>query len=195
MIQIGDAIISLDIFEKRFCCDLAYCKGVCCVEGDSGAPLSEGEAKRIENNYEKIKPYMKSDGIETVRQLGFSVIDAEGDEVTPLIGGRECVYAIEENGNCRCAIEKSWMRGESDFRKPISCHLYPVRITKYRHYEAVNYNEWSICACARSKGETEGIPLYVFLKEALIARYGEEWYEQLCYAAREIETGRIKFKK
>lgn len=193
MIQIGDTIISLDIFEKKFCCDLAACKGICCVEGDSGAPLEAGEAEEIRENYEKIKPYMKPEGVATVEEQGFSVIDIEGDLVTPLIGGRECAYIIEENGCSWCAIEKAWSRGESSFRKPISCHMYPIRVKQYQNYEAMNYDQWTICACARLKGEQEGIPVYVFLKDALIRKYGEEWYEQLCYAAREIETGKIKF--
>jgi len=195
VIQIEDTIVSWDIFEQKFCCDLAVCKGACCVEGDSGAPLEEKETERIRVNYERIRPYMTEAGVKVVEQQGFSVIDMEGDEVTPLIAGRECAYAIEENGNCWCAIEKAWLKGESDFRKPISCHLYPVRITKYRNYEAVNYNEWSICACARKRGVKEGIPLYVFLKDAFIARYGEEWYAQLCLAAKELESGRIKYRK
>ena len=108
MIQIGDTIISLDIFEKKFCCDLAVCKGICCVEGDSGAPLEEGEAEQIGENYRKIKPYMKPEGIAAVEEQGFSVVDIEGDMVTPLIGGRECAYIIEENGCSWCAIEKAW---------------------------------------------------------------------------------------
>ena len=195
MIQIGDTIISLDIFEKKFCCDLTVCKGACCVEGDSGAPLEEGEAEQIRENYEKIRPYMKSEGLTAVEEQGFSTIDVEGDLVTPLIGGRECAYAIEEGGSCWCAIEKSWSRGESSFRKPISCHMYPIRVKQYQNYEAMNYDQWSICACARLKGEQEGVPVYVFLKDALITKYGEEWYEQLCYAAREIETGKIKFRR
>ena len=163
------------------------------MDGDSGAPLEEGEAEQIRENYEKIKPYMKPEGIAAVEEQGFSVIDIEGDTVTPLIAGRECAYIIEENGCSWCAIEKAWSRGESSFRKPISCHLYPIRVKQYQNYEAMNYDQWTICACARLKGEQEGIPVYVFLKDALIRKYGEEWYEQLCYAAREIETGKIKF--
>ena len=174
MIQIGDTIISLDIFEKEFCCDLAVCKGICCVEGDSGAPLEEGEAEQIRENYGKIKPHMKPEGIAAVEEQGFSVVDIEGDMVTPLIGGRECAYIIEENGCSWCAIEKAWSRGESSFRKPISCHMYPIRVKQYQNYEAMNYDQWTICACARLKGEQEGIPVYVFLKDALIRKYGED---------------------
>ena len=168
MIQIEDTIVSFDIFVKKFCCDLAQCRGICCVEGDSGAPLEEDEPVRIETNYENIRAYMKPEGIAAVEEQGFSVIDQEGDLV------------------------KAWSEGKCDFRKPISCHLYPIRVTKYEGFEALNYNRWDICGCARLKGEQAGMPLYRFLKQALIARYGEEWYEQLEYAAREIEAGNIE---
>lgn len=191
MLQIGDVIVSFDILEKKFCCDLAVCKGACCVEGDAGAPLENGETERIEENYAAIRSYMKPEGIEAVLQQGFSVLDREDDRVTPLIGGRECAYAIEENGCCWCAIEKAWSEGKSTFRKPISCHLYPIRIARYAGFEALNYHKWKICTAARVKGYQEGIPLYRFLKEPLIARYGEEWYAQLEYAAKEHEAGRL----
>lgn len=192
MIQIEDALISFDIFEKNFCCDLAVCKGKCCIEGDSGAPLEEDEPEKISREYEQIKAYMKPEGICAVEEQGWAVTDRDGDLVTPLIAGRECAYAIDENGACWCAIEKAWTEGKCSFRKPQSCHLYPIRISRYGDFEALNYNKWDVCACARIKGEQEGIPLYRFLKEALIARYGEEWYEQLEYAAKEIEEGRIE---
>lgn len=192
MIQIENTLVSFDIFEKKFCCDLEQCKGMCCVEGDSGAPLEKEETRKIKNNYPAIQVFMKPEGIKAVEEQGFSMIDREGDLVTPLIANRECAYAIEENGVGWCAIEKAWTRGKSDFRKPVSCHLYPIRVTRYAGFEALNYNKWTICQCARLKGEKEGVPLYRFLKEALIGRYGKEWYEQLEYAAREIEAGRIE---
>ncbi len=195
MIQIEDALVSFDIFEEKFCCDLAQCKGVCCVEGDSGAPLEKDEPEKIEANYGSVKSYMKAEGIVAVEEQGYAVIDRDGDLVTPLIHDRECAYAIEENGACWCAIEKAWTEGKSSFRKPISCHLYPIRISKYEGFEALNYNRWDICACARKKGWEEGIPLYRFLKDALIERYGREWYEQLEYAAREIEAGNIEIPR
>ena len=194
MIQIGDTIVSLDVIKKEFCCDLSVCKGICCVEGDAGAPLEEEEEKYIRENYENIKLYMKPEGIQAVEEQGWAVIDVEGDLGTPLIHGGECAYAIEENGSCWCAIEKAWTEGKSTFRKPISCHLYPIRITRYPSYQAVNYDEWKICAGAKIKGEKKGIPLYIFLKDALIEKYGTEWYEQLCYVANEIKRGKIKFK-
>ena len=134
MIQIGNVLVSFDVFEKKFSCDISRCKGVCCVDGDSGAPLEKGEKKKIERNYPNVKPYMKPEGIVAVEQQGFAVIDRDGDLVTPLIANRECAYAIEENGICWCAIEKAWTEGKSNFRKPESCHLYPIRIKKYPNY-------------------------------------------------------------
>ncbi|MGL5682747.1 MAG: DUF3109 family protein [Marinifilaceae bacterium] len=192
MIQIDDTLISFDIFEKLFSCDLASCKGVCCIEGDSGAPLEESELQEIADNYEQIKPYMKPEGISAIETHGYGEIDSDGDLVTPLINGVECAYAIEENGSCWCAIEKAWYEGKCSFRKPISCHLYPIRITKYTEFEAVNYNKWSICKCALAKGKKEHMPVYKFLKEPLIRKYGEDWYKQLEVVAQEIEAGRIE---
>ncbi len=192
MIQIDNALVSFDIFDQKFCCDLSHCKGECCIEGDSGAPLEKDEQAKIEENYENVKAYMKEEGIKAIDEQGFTMIDGDGDLVTPLIDGRECAYTIDENGSCWCAIEKAWVEGKSTFRKPISCHLYPIRITRYHGYEALNYNKWDICQCARIKGHQEGVPLYRFLKDALIARYGEEWYKQLEYAAHEIKTGQIE---
>lgn len=192
MIQIENTLISFDVFEKKFCCDLQQCKGVCCIEGDSGAPLEKGEPRQIEADYEGIRTFMKPQGIRAVEEQGFAVVDKDGDLVTPLINGGECAYAIEENGVCWCAIEKAWSQGKSAFRKPESCHLYPIRITRYAGFEALNFHKWDICRCARIKGEQEGIPVYRFLKQALIARYGEEWYRQVEYAAGEIESGHIE---
>jgi len=192
MIQIGDTIVSFDVFERKFCCDLEQCKGQCCVEGDSGAPLEEGEPAEIEKNYAGIAAYMKPEGRAAVAEQGYAVTDRDGDLVTPLIEGRECAYAIATEKGCWCAIEKAWTEGKSAFRKPVSCHLYPIRVTRYEGFEALNYNRWEVCRCARIKGEQENMPLYRFLKEPLIRKYGEEWYEQLEYAAREIEAGHIE---
>lgn len=192
MIQIGNTLVSFDIFEKKFCCDLARCKGACCIEGDAGAPLDREEPELIEANYEGIRPFMRPEGVEAVREQGFAVIDSDGDLGTPLIEGRDCAYAIEENGICWCAIEKAWSQGKSAFRKPVSCHLYPIRVSDFGEFRALNYHKWEICRGACEKGEREGIPVYRFLREALIDRYGEEWYRQLEYAAHEIETGRIQ---
>ena len=192
MIQLGDTIVSFDLFEKKFCCDLAICKGICCVEGDSGAPMEESEVDEIKNNYSAIKKYMTPQGISAVKKEGYGNIDFEGDLVTPLVKKKECAYAINENGNCWCAIEKAWMNKESTFRKPISCHLYPIRIKKYDGFELVNYHKWKICSCARIKGSKENIPVYVFTKDALIRKYGKEWYDELTIIAKQIDNGDIE---
>lgn len=191
MLQIGDTLISFDLLEKRFACDFGRCRGACCIEGDGGAPLTEDELKLIEENYASIMKYMAPAGIDSVAKCGFGEMDRDGDLVTPLVNGVECAYAIDRDGSCRCAIEMAWEAGECGFRKPISCHLYPVRIKAYDTFEAVNVHKWSICRCAFKKGAKDEMPLYVFLKEALIRKYGEEWYEMLSAAAKEFEAGNI----
>jgi len=187
MVQIGEAIVSPDIFEKQFVCNLSDCKGMCCVHGQSGAPLDDDEIPILKNIYPKVKPYMTSAGIEIVEQQDVYVTDFDNDKVTPLINHTEdCAYACNEKGTVYCAIEKAFIAGKINFRKPVSCHLYPIRITKYNHFEAVNYHRWEVCDEALKLGKNKGTPLYVFLKEPLIRKYGAEWYEQLCQAAEQL---------
>jgi hypothetical protein len=192
VILIEDTIVSFDLLERRFCCDPGACLGACCVAGDSGAPLGEGEEREIRENYPAIQQRMKPAGIAAVERQGLAVTDIEGERVTPLIDGKECAYSIDEAGCCCCAIEKAWAGGESRFRKPLSCHLYPARATRYRHHEALNYDRWEVCAPARARGEREDIPVYLFLREALTRKYGEEWYDQLCHAAGALRSGELK---
>ena len=188
MLQIGPAIVSLDVFDKQFVCNLPACKGMCCVYGESGAPLEENEVAILQEVYAKIKPYMTPEGIAVVEQQGVYDTDIENDKVTPLVGQSEdCVYAYNEKNVVYCAIEKAFMNGEISFRKPVSCHLYPIRITKYDDFEAVNYHQWSICCDALQLGKKMKTPLYIFLKEPLIRKYGAEWYEQLCLAAEHLK--------
>ncbi len=187
MIQIDRAIVSPDIFEKQFVCDLPKCKGMCCVYGDSGAPLEDEEIAVLERIYPKVKPYMTPAGIEVVEQQGVYVTDFDVDKVTPLIGDSEdCAFTYREKGVVYCAIEKAYQNGETDFRKPLSCHLYPIRITKYPDFDAVNHHSWDICCDALKLGKKTRTPLYVFLKEPLTRKYGAEWYEQLCLAAEYV---------
>jgi hypothetical protein len=187
MLQIQKTLVSSDIIEKKFCCDLDSCKGVCCVKGDSGAPLEPEEAEIIENIFEDIKEFMSEAGIKTIERDGFYVIDKDNDLVTPLIDGKECAYTYFENNVALCAIEKAYLNYISDFRKPVSCHLYPVRVKKYKNFEAVNYESWQECGTAILCGRKKNIPLYIFLKEALIRKFGDNWYEQLEYAAKNID--------
>lgn len=180
MILIDDTCISDDVAEQFFVCNLEKCKGACCVEGDLGAPLEGVELQVLEDIYEKVKPYLSKKGIEAIEAQGKYIKDWEGDYSTTTIDEKECAYAIyDENKVLKCGIEQAYNDGVIDFKKPISCHLYPIRITKYEHYHAINYDRWSICSDACSLGEKLGVPVYQFLKEPLIRAYGEEWYQQL----------------
>ncbi len=189
MVEIGRTIISLDIFEKHFLCDLLKCKGACCVEGDSGAPLTDEEAEIIERDYSTFKNYLPEKHIKEIQEQGFSVIDSDGDLVTPLVDNRQCAYSFyDEKGILKCAIEKAFFEGKTSFRKPVSCHLFPIRITKYKRFEAVNYQQLDICKPGRKCGVSNQLPLYKFLKEPLIRQYGEEWYKELVIAAEYLHT-------
>lgn len=179
MIVIGNTVISDDVAEKFFVCDLEKCKGACCVEGDMGAPLSEEELPVMEEIFEEVKPYLSRAGLKAIEKQGLYVKDEEGDYSTPTIKGKECAFALYENGILKCGIEKAWLDGKVKFKKPISCHLYPIRIKKYDQYEAVNYERWNICNPACKNGKSLGVPLYKFLKEPLVRKYGEEWYREL----------------
>ncbi len=180
MVEIGRTIISRDIFEQHFLCDLLKCKGACCVEGDSGAPLTREEAEIIEKEYPNFQNYLSGKHRHEIEKQGYSVIDKDFDLVTPLINNHQCVYTFtDEKGILKCAIEKAYFEGKTTFRKPVSCHLYPVRITEYKTFQAVNYQKWAICKPALKMGNREGIPLYRFLKNALVRKYGEAWYKEL----------------
>jgi len=188
MIQIGDKIISLDIFEKKFVCDLNACKGACCVEGDSGAPINKKEEKILYNIYEKVKPYMIDEGILAVESKGVAVYDSEGELTTTLVENQECAFVNYENGIAKCTIEKAYNEGKIDFKKPISCHLFPIRIKEYNDFDAVNYEEIKICKPACDCGSKLQVPVYVFLKEPLIRKYGEDWYKELLAASILLEN-------
>lgn len=186
MLEIGKTIVSFDVLEEHFLCDLLKCRGACCVEGDSGAPLTQEEAVIIEQILSDVEPYMTNEGRAVVREKGTSVIDYDGDLVTPLVNNRECAFVYrDENGITKCAIEKAFLDGKTTFRKPVSCHLFPVRITAYKRFDAVNYQQLAICRPGRTCGKGQKLPLYQFLKEPLIRKYGSEWYEQLHYAAQQ----------
>ena len=183
MIVVGNSIVSDDVADKRFCCDLGCCKGACCIDGDSGAPLLEEEVAVLEAILPEVKPYMTAEGLEAVERQGVAVRDQDGDIGTPLIDGGACAYITYGDDGCAlCAIEKSFRANAarfphiaSQFPKPVSCHLYPIRVEDYGEFTAVNYHEWDICRCARGHGE----PLYIGLKEPLVRRFGNEWYEEL----------------
>ncbi len=179
MIKVDSTLVSDDLRDVRFCCDLEKCKGACCVEGDAGAPLEEEEISWLEDHIDSIRPYMLAGGIEEVERTGVFDYDAEGRFVTPLVNGRECAFVFFENGIARCAIEQAHTEGRIPFPKPVSCHLYPVRISMVGDQEAVNYHKWHICKDALANGHRKHMPLYQFLDSALIRKFGRSWYNRL----------------
>lgn len=187
MFDIDGKMVSLDVVEKKFVCNLCACKGHCCVQGASGAPLTNEETKILDNIYETIKPRLTPNGIAAIETQGKWIIDSDGDKVTPLIDNGPCAYTVTDGNMVKCAIEMAWKEGEIDFQKPISCHLYPIRITEYSSYDAVNYEEIPLCYDAIEKGERLGVPVYKFLKDPLTRKYGKEWYDNLCLLASEWE--------
>jgi len=184
MILIDDKTVSDDLALVKFVCNLKKCKGACCVEGDAGAPLLEEEISELEDCIDEVKPYITEKGLKVIEDFGVFDYDMAGQFVTPLVDGRECAFVIFNDGIAWCAIEKAWTEGKVKFRKPVSCHLYPIRITKHNNFDAVNYHEWHICKPALVHGRREDVPLYKFLKEPLIRHYGEKWYREL---VKEIE--------
>ena len=180
MIELGKTLLSDDIKEQFFVCNLEKCKGACCVEGDLGAPLEEDELDVLQEIYEKVKPYLSKEGIAAIEAQGTHVLDEDGEYSTPTINGKECAYAIyDEKGILKCGIEQAYIDGKTDYKKPISCHLYPIRVTKYEEFSALNYDRWDICSPACDLGSSLNVPVYKFLKEPLIRKYGEAWYAEL----------------
>lgn len=192
MIQIDNTLVSNDLITAKFVCDLQKCKGACCVMGDSGAPLENDEILILKKIFPELKPFLRHEGIKAIEKQGVSVLDAENENVTPLIDGKECAFVVYENDIARCAIEKAYNAGAVNFRKPISCFLYPVRIKKYKSFEAVNYDIWNICDAARILGQSANIAVYEFTAIALKEKYGEEWLKKLNDAASEILTNKSK---
>ncbi|MDX5325948.1 MAG: DUF3109 family protein [Bacteroidota bacterium] len=189
MIEIGNALVSEDVLEKEFVCNLGACHGACCIEGDAGAPLEKNEVDLLKEIYPIVREYMRPEGIAAVEEQGTSVVDWDGEKVTPLVKGKECAYVIFEGKVAKCAIEKAWEEKRIPFKKPISCHLYPIRITRYTTFEAVNYNKWDICSPACDLGHELKVPVYRFLKDSLIRKYGEQWYSELEEVAKAWEQG------
>lgn len=180
MIVIGKTVLSDDIADNFFLCDLNKCKGGCCVEGDLGAPLELQELPILDAIYEQVKPYLTPAGQKAIEQQGKYVLDEDKEYSTPTIHGKECAYAsYDEKGILRCGIEQAYMDGKTTFQKPVSCHLYPIRVTKYDNYFALNYDRWEICLPACELGRKTKTPLYKFLKDALIRKFGEDWYNKL----------------
>lgn len=180
MIELGKTLISDDVINEQFVCDLNKCKGACCVEGDLGAPLEEEELELIDQVIDLVKPYLSEEAKQVLDREGGYIIDEDGDFSTTTIDGKECVFAFyDQNQHLKCSIEQVHRDGSTDFQKPISCHLYPIRISKLPDFEALNYDRWEICSDACDLGKELKVPVYRFLKDALTRKYGRDWYAKL----------------
>ncbi len=189
MLRIGDTIFSLDIIEKKFSCDLQHCRGVCCRYGDSGAPLTPEEVEILKEIWPDLNPFLRKDGIAAIEEHGTSITDSDNDKVTPLIDNMDCVYSVFNGEILMCGIEKAWSEGKISFRKPLSCHLFPLRVKQFSDFTAVNYQELSVCSGGRNSGLRCGIYLYEFLKEPLVRAFGDQIYGELCAAAEALRNG------
>jgi len=188
MIQIGKAIVSEDIIEKDFACNLSACKGACCIDGDAGAPVAPDEREIMEAIYPKVKPFLTPQSIAAIEKQGVYITTDKGEFETPLINGADCAYVIYDDKNVAlCAIEEAYNSGAVDWKKPVSCHLYPVRVQDYSEFAAVNYHKWQICDDACILGGSLQIPVYRFVKQALIRKFGEDWYAELEKVAEEYK--------
>lgn len=186
LVNIQDKVVSTQVFDRKFICDLNACKGACCVLGDAGAPLTYEEVDIMENNLEHYLPYMRSEGIAEVEKTGVFYIDQDNEPVTALINDGECAFVyFEENGTAKCAVEKAFLEGKTDFKKPISCHLYPIREKRFDTMTALDYSEWDICAPACACGDKLDVPVYKFLKEPITRAYGKDFFDEMELVAKE----------
>jgi hypothetical protein len=188
MIQIDNKLISEDVIDKKFVCDLNACKGACCIEGDSGAPLNSDEISNIKNNLSSIKKHMRLEGVSAIDNSDVYYLDDENEAVTTLVNGKECAFVFfDENNIAKCSIEKAYKENDIEFNKPISCHLYPIRVKKLDEFEAINVDHWKICSPACSCGETLNVKVFRFLKDAIINRWGQEFFDELEIIDKELE--------
>ncbi|MEZ2413859.1 DUF3109 family protein [Muriicola sp. E247] len=193
MFQLGKTLVSEEIIEKDFVCNLTACKGACCVDGDAGAPLEESETQILRDIYHKVKPFLRQEGIEAIEEQGHYVIGEDGEWETPLIGKKECAYTVfDKKGIAKCGLEEAYNEGVTSWKKPVSCHLYPVRITEYTNLTAVNYHKWQLCDPACDLGESLQVPIYKFVRDALVRKFGENWYAELVEIANEHKSSRNK---
>lgn len=186
LVEIGNTLVSLEIFTEKFCCDLSSCHGACCVEGDAGAPVDESEIGGLEEAAETIWEQLSDDARTVIRKHGVVTVDRDGEFVTSIVNGRDCVFTCHEDGCCYCAIERACRNGGLNVQKPLSCHLYPIRVSKVGDSLALNYHRWSICRPAVELGKRMNLPLYKFLREPLIRAFGQEWWDELELVASEL---------
>lgn len=187
MFQLNKTIVSEELLEKEFVCNLSACKGACCVDGDAGAPLDKNETKILDDIYPIIKPFLRPEGIKAIEEQGTYVTSEDGEFETTLIEGRDCAYVIFDKKTALCGIEQAYNQGLIDWKKPVSCHLYPVRVKEYSDFAAVNYHKWHICSDACSLGKELEVPIYKFVKEALVRKFGQQWYDELEKVAQEMK--------
>jgi len=187
MFQLQKTIVSEEILEKDFVCNLSACKGACCVDGDAGAPLTQEETQILADIYPKIKPFLRKEGIAAIEAQGTHVIGSDGELETTLIDGKDCAYVIFDNKTALCGIEQAYNQGEVSWKKPVSCHLYPIRVKEYSDFSAVNYHKWHICSDACALGAELQVPVYKFVKEALVRKFGMDWYEELEKVAEDLK--------
>ena len=191
LVEIQDKIVSTQIFERQFVCDLTACKGACCIEGNGGAPVTKEEVDIMQVNLDKIRPYMRPEGIAAIEAHGVVYEDEDFEPATTLVNGKECAFVyFDQTNTAKCAIEKAHREGQIDFIKPISCHLYPIRTKQFNEYTALNYEKWDICEPACACGEKLDVPVYRFLKEPLIRAFGPEFYKELEVVSRELDMER-----
>lgn len=192
ILEISNILVSSDIITEQFCCDLDKCHGICCVEGDAGAPVTLDEIAGIEDSLDTVWSDMSASAQAVVDKQGVAYTDREGDLVTSIVGGKDCVFTCYENGCCLCALERAYRQGKTSFIKPISCALYPIREKKINNdLIALNYNRWDVCCDAVKKGRELGLPVYRFLEGPLVRRFGKEWYDELCVVAEELKRSGI----
>ena len=188
ILEVGGILISSEIITECFCCDYEKCKGICCVEGDAGAPVTLDEIAAIEDSLDTVWSDLSASAQSVIDKQGVAYADRDGDMVTSIVRGKDCVFTCyDDKGTCYCAIEKAYREGRVNFYKPVSCHLYPIRVGDYGPYKALNYHRWDVCKVAVLKGQQAGVPVYKFLKEPLIRKFGQAWYDELCDAAEELK--------
>ena len=191
MLKIDGTLVSLDLLEENFTCDLEKCKGACCVLGDAGAPLLKHEVEKLQGIFDDIKTYLRPEARDVIEKSGIYYIDTDGEYVTQLNSGKECVFTVFERGIARCGIEQAFEEGKTDFRKPLSCHLYPVRIRKYKDFNAVNYDKWSVCSPAIILGNRKKTPVFRFAEQPLVRMFGKAWFSELSEAAGKYQSEKI----
>lgn len=180
MFQLGKTIVSEEIINNDFVCNLSACKGACCVKGDAGAPLEIEETEILKEIFPKVKPFLRKEGLKAITEQGVFTTNDFGEHETPLINGEDCAYVIyDRRGTALCGIEEAYNQGAISWKKPVSCHLYPVRVKDYSEFSAVNYEKWHICDPACTLGEELQVPVYKFVKQALIRKFGDDWYQEL----------------